>query len=55
LQELLSAGHANYHGRDIFHIDERIKKFRAGQIRKMDDAVGHLRDFAPELFARPQV
>ena len=55
LQELLSAGHANYNGRDIFHIDERIEKFRARQIRKMDDAVGNLGDFASELFARSQV
>jgi len=55
LQELLSAGHANYNGRDIFHIDERIEKFRARQIRKMDDAVGNLRDFASHVFARSQV
>jgi hypothetical protein len=55
LQKLLSAGHANYHGGDIFRIDERVEIFCARQIRKMDDVVGHLRDFASELFSRSQV
>src|SRR6266496_5385495 len=55
LQEMLSTGHANYHRRDIFRIDERIEKFRASQIRKMDDAVGNLRDFASHFFSRSQV
>jgi hypothetical protein len=52
---LLSAGHANYHGRDIFHIDERVEKFRASEVRKVDNVVGNLRDFASELFSRSQV
>jgi hypothetical protein len=44
--ELLFAGDANYDRRSIFQIDERIEIFRAGQIRKVDDIVSHLGDFA---------
>jgi hypothetical protein len=54
-QESLSASYANYDCRNIFHIDEGIEIFSASQIRKMDDAVGHLRDFASHFFSRSQV
>ena len=53
--DALSAGHANDYGRNIFRIYERIEKFRARQIRKVHDIVGHLRDFAPKLFSRSQM
>jgi len=53
--EPLSAGHANYDCRNVFRTNEGVEIFRARQIRKMDDAVGNLRDFASELFSRPQV
>ena len=52
---MLSAGDANYARRNIFHIDERIEIFRAGQIRKVDDTVSHLGDFAAHFFSRSQV
>ena len=55
MQESLSAADANYDRRNILHIDEVIEIFRAGQIRKMDDAIGHLRDFASHFFSRSQV
>jgi len=54
-QELLFAPDPNYDGRHIFQIDEGVEIFRAGQIRKMDDAVGHLGDFASHFFPRSQV
>ncbi len=64
--ELLSAGDANYDRRNIFHIDERVEirlgrctcppaVFRARQIRKVDDIVSHLGDFAAHFFSRSQV
>ena len=52
---MLSAGDANYDRRNIFHIDERVEIFRAGQIRKVDDTVSHLSDFAAQFFSRSQV
>jgi hypothetical protein len=52
---VLSAGDANYDRRNIFHIDERVEIFRAGQIRKVDDTVSHLSDFAAQFFSRSQV
>src|SRR5215471_3581585 len=55
MQESLSASDANYDRRNIFHIDERVEIFCAGQIRKMDDAVGHLREFASHFFSRSQM
>jgi len=54
-EDLLSAGYANYDCRNVFRINEGVEIFRARQIRKMDDAVGNLRDFASELFSRSQV
>jgi len=53
--EWLFAPDANYDRRNIFHIDEGVEIFRPGQIRKMDHAVGHLRDFASHFFSRSQV
>jgi hypothetical protein len=53
--ELLFAGDANYDCRNIFHIDERVEIFRAGQIRKVDDTVSHLGDFAAHFFSRSEV
>ena len=41
--------------RNMFHIDERVEIFRAGQIRKVDDTVSHLGDFAAHFFSRSQV
>ena len=52
---MLSAGDANYDRRNVFHINERVEIFRAGQIRKVDDIVSHLRDFASHFFSGPQV
>jgi len=52
---VLSAGDANYDRRNVFHINERVEIFRAGQIRKVDDIVSHLRDFASHFFSGPQV
>jgi len=54
-EDLLSAGYANDDCRNVFRINEGVEIFRARQIRKMDDAVGNLGDFASELFARSQV
>ena len=47
---MLSAGDANYERRNIFHIDERVEIFRAGQIRKVDDTVSH-RATLPPIFS----
>jgi len=54
-QKSLFAADSNYDRRNIFHIDEGVEILRAGQIRKMDDAVGHLRDFASHFFSRSQM
>jgi hypothetical protein len=53
--KFLSAADADYDCRDIFHIDEGVEVFRARQIGKVDDAVGHLRDFTAHFFPRAQV
>ena len=45
----------NYHRRNIFHIDERIEIFRAGEIGKMNDVVRYLRDLAAHFLSRSQV
>jgi hypothetical protein len=55
MPKLLSAGHANYDCRNVFRINEGVEIFRASEVRKMDNAVGNLRDFASELFSRSQV
>ncbi len=54
-EDLLSAGDANHHGRNVLHVNEGVEIFRARQIRKVDDVVANLRDFASELFSRSQV
>src|SRR5437660_4931245 len=36
-EDLLSAGHANYDGGNVFRIDECVEIFGARQIRKVDD------------------
>src|SRR5207247_10582568 len=51
----LSPGDANYNCRDVFYINEGVKIFRAGQRRKMDHILVHLRDFAAHFFSRSQV
>jgi hypothetical protein len=53
--ELLSAGDTNYDRRNILHIDERVEIFRACQIRKVDDIISHLGDFASHFFSRSQM
>jgi hypothetical protein len=55
LQELLSAGDANYDWRNIFHIEEGVEIFRASQIGKMYDIVSYLRDFASHFLSGSQV
>ena len=54
-QRLLFAGCTNYHRRNVFHIDERIEIFRAGEIGKMNDVVRYLRDLAAHFLSRSQV
>ena len=50
-----SAASANYYRGNILYIDEGVEIFRAGQIRKVDEFISHLRDFASHFFSRPQV
>ena len=45
----------NYHRRNVFHINERIEIFRAGEIGKMNDVVRYLRDLAAHFLSRSQV
>jgi hypothetical protein len=54
-QHLLFAGYTNYHRRNVFHIEERIEIFRAGEIGKMNNVVRYLRDLAAHFFSRSQV
>ena len=51
----LSADRTNYHRRDFFYIYESVEKFRASQMRKIDDIVGNLPDSPSDLFPRSQV
>ena len=53
-QDLLPAD-TNYHRRNVFHIDERVEVFRAGEIGKMNDVVRYLRDLAAHFLSRSQV
>src|SRR6478609_1500134 len=54
-QRLLFAGCTNYHRRNVFHIDERVEVFRAGEIGKMNDVVRYLRDLTAHFLSRSQV
>jgi hypothetical protein len=51
----LSAGHTNYHRRNVFHIDKGVEIFRASQMGKMDDVVSDFCDLASHFFSRSQV
>ena len=55
MPKLLSAGYANYDGRDIFHIHEGVEIFRASKVGKMNDVVRYLRDFTAHFFSGSQV
>ena len=52
IEALLSAGDANYHRGNIFHINEGAEVFRAYQIRKMDNTISHLGNFASHFLSR---
>jgi hypothetical protein len=54
-REPLSAGHTNYHCRNVFYINEGVEKFRTGQMGKVDDVVSNSCHLAAHFFSRSQV
>src|SRR5437868_10209782 len=54
-RERLSAGHTNYHCRNVFYIDEGVEKFSTSQMGKVDDVVSNSCHLAAHFFSRSQV